>query len=340
MRTYRSLLFIPGLLLALLLAACGQAPAAAPPPTAELATATSAPVATAAPAAAATSAPPPAAAGITFTDDLGRTVELAATPQRIVSIAPSVTEMLFAIGAGDQVVGVTEFCNFPPEAQEREKIGGFSVRSISVEAIVGLEPDLVIAGTADQAPISEALEPLGVNIVVLAPLSFADVYANISALGEITGNADQAQQVADEMQERVDAVVAVVAEIPADERPRVFYEVFGEPLITAGPDTFIGEMIDLAGATNIFADVNEDYPQISAEEVVARDPQVILAPDSHQPAPTPELLAQRPGWAEISAVQNERVYQMDGDMVSRPGPRLADALEAMVAALYPEVFSQ
>lgn len=308
--------------LAISLAACGTAPAAQPP--------------TAAPTAAPTSV---AATGpIRVTDDLGRTVTLDAVPQRVVSLAPSVTEILFAVGAGPQVVGSTSFCDFPPEAADLPEIGGFSASSISVEAIVGLAPDLVIAGTARQQPVAEQLAQLGIPVVVLAPASFDAVYNSILQVGALTGTSDQAAQVVAAMQARVSAVTAVVATIPAEARPSIYWEVTDDPLMAAGPRTFIDQMIGLVGATNIFADASEAYPQVNAETVFERDPQVILGPDSHGDALTLAAVAARPGWAEIKAVRDGRVYTLDGDSVSRPGPRLADAIELLAATLYPEAF--
>jgi iron complex transport system substrate-binding protein len=329
-----------------LLAACGAAPAA-PAPTAVPAAPTTAPEPTTAapePTAAPTVAPEPtdvpaAPAERTVSDTLGREVTLNGVPTRIVSLAPSVTEILFAIGAGPQVVGVTTFCNFPPEAEALPEIGGFSVRTISVEAIVDLQPDLVIAGAASQLAVAEALEPLGIPTMIMAPDELAGVFANIEQLGAVTGNEAQAAATLGEMRARIDAVAATVAEIPAEQRPRVFWEVFDEPLMTAGPNTFAGQLLSIAGAENIFADASEDYPQISAEAVVERNPGVIMGSDSHAEKLTPEMVAARPGWSEIAAVRDGRIYLINGDVSSRPGPRLADALEAMVRALYPEYFN-
>ncbi len=276
---------------------------------------------------------------ITVTDGLGRQVTLSEVPQRIVSLAPSNSEILFAVGAEDQVVGVTQFCNYPPEACEgKEVVGGFSAKSISMEVIVSLEPDLVVAGGEIHRPIIEALEQQGIPVISLTGRSFQDVYADIQLVGQVTGHPDQAAQVVAEMQARVAAVTEAVADIPPEERLRVFYEVWDEPLMTAGPNTFIGQMIDLAGGVNIFDDVAEDYPVISSEEVIRRNPDVILAPDTHADKVTPEALAQRPGWETIRAVQEGRIHLVNGDIVSRPGPRIVDGLEAVARALYPERF--
>ena len=310
------------------LAGCGKAE---PTPVPTVALPTSTP--TAIPA-----TPTPNPFPMTMTDNLDRKVTLSALPRRIVSLAPSNTEILFAVGAGEYVVGVTKYCDYPAEAQDREPIGGFSAKTISVETIVSLEPDLVFAYGDRQQTVVEALEQVGIAVIVLAPGSFDDVYTNIQLAGQITGHEETAAQVVKEMKARIAAVVDKVTGIPENERLTVFWETFDEPLMTAGPSTFTGQMIDLAGGVNVFADLTEDYPQISAEEVIARSPAVILGSDSHGDKLTPEQVAARPGWAQIDAVQNGRIHLIDGNVVSRAGPRLADAVEAIAQALYPEPF--
>jgi iron complex transport system substrate-binding protein len=287
------------------------------------------------PASTPTSEPPTA---IAITDDRGRSLTFNAPPQRIVSLAPSVTEILFAVGAGSQLVGRTSFCNYPPEAAALPEIGGFSASTISVETIAGLQPDLVIASTASQLEVLDALDALQVPTLLLAPDSLTAVYENIAQLATITGHEAAGAQVVASMEARVATVMETVASIPPEQRPTVFWQVYNDPLITAGPQTFIGQLIELAGATNVFADTSEDYPQVNAETVAERDPAVILGPASQGDALAAAQVATRPGWAELSAVRDGRVYLLDEDIVSRPGPRLADALEQVAAALYPEAF--
>jgi iron complex transport system substrate-binding protein len=275
----------------------------------------------------------------TLTDSLGREVIIAALPQRIVSLAPSNTEILFAVGAGDQVVGVTEYCNYPPEAKEgREIVGGFSAKSLSVEKILSLKPDVVFSAGAIHQPVIEALEQAGVTVVAFDAQNFDEVYQNILTAGRITGHVAEAEKVVAEMKARLAKVQAIVREIPEQARLRVFYEVWDEPLMTAGPNTFIGQMIELAGGVNIFADVEEQYPQISPEAVVERNPDVILGPDSHAEGLTAEKIAARPGWSDIKAVKDGRILIVNGDIVSRPGPRVVEAVEAIARLLYPERF--
>ena len=339
----RSLLFVVLLIvsaLALTLAAC--APATTPVPTASGAPQRPTPLPHAPAEPAATAALPGAGAPaypLTLKDDLGREVSLAARPARIVSLAPAITEVLFAVGAGPQVVGVTEFCNYPPEAQEgREVVGGFTAESMSVEKIIALKPDLVFAEGAAHAPVAGALQAAGVRVFNFDPKDFAGIYANILAAGALTGNASQAGQVVADMQARVAKVTAIAASIPEDQRVKVFYEVWDEPLMTAGPATFIGQVVEMAGGLNIFADVQEQYPTISAEAVVARAPQMIVGPSTHVDGLTVEKIAGRPGWASLPAVKDGRVAIVDGDIISRGGPRLADALEAVAREIYPERF--
>ena len=332
------LITLATLLLIVLLAACVPAATPTPVPPTSTAVSTTAPTATAVPTIAPEATATPADFPITLTDGLGREVTLSAKPQRIVSLAPSNTEILFAVGAGDQVVGVTKFDNYPPEAQTREQIGGFSAKTISVEKIVALKPDLVLSVGKIQQPVIDALEKTEIPVFALAPKTFEDVYANILAVGQLTGNEAQAAQLVAQMKERVAAVQAKIADVPQDQRPTVFWETWDEPLMTAGPSTFIGQMITLAGGKNIFSDVQDQYPQVSAEEVVSRNPAVILGPDSHGKAMTPEKIKARPGWSNIQAVKDGRIYLIDGDIASHPGPRLVDGLEMIAQALYPDKF--
>ena len=289
----------------------------------------------------ATPIPPTATPGpfpLTLIDNLGHEVTLPVLPQRVVSLAPSNTEILFAVGAGDQVVGVTQYCNYPPETQDREQIGGFSAKTISIEKVIALEPDLVLAAGEIHQPVIEALEQLDVPVYSLDPNTLDEVYTRIELVGRMTGHEKEATQVVEEMKGSVATVAEQVATIPEEDRLTVYWEVFDEPRMTAGPSTFTGQLIELAGGVNIFADVTEAYPQISDEVVIGRNPAVIMGPETMGDKLTIETVAQRPGWDQVDAVQNERIYLFDGDMVSRSGPRLAQVLEVMAEALYPDLF--
>jgi len=338
-RSQLPIVLLIGIVLALILGACAPAavPTSSAAPTAAVAQPTAQPAQSAATAQPAKTTASAAGYPVALKDDLGREVKIAARPARIVSLAPSITEILFAVGAGPQVVGVTSYCNYPPEAKQgREIVGGFSAKSLSVEKIIALRPDLVFAAGATHKLVTDALEAAGVLVFNVDPKDFAGIYADITAAGALTGNMPQAEDVVANMKVRVAKVSETVAAIPQDQRVKVFYEVWDEPLMTAGPTTFIGQVIEIAGGVNIFADVKEQYPTVSSEAVIARSPDVILGPSSHGDGLTAEKIAARPGWQELAAVKAGRIVIVDGDIISRAGPRLADALEAVARGLYPE----
>lgn len=276
----------------------------------------------------------------THTDVLGRVVTIESRPEAIVSLAPSVTEILFAVGAGSQVIGRTEYDNFPAEVESLPTIGGFTSDSISIETILELEPDLVVGGASGQVEVAEALEETGITVFVVEPESVNDILGTIQTLGDITGHPVEAEALLAELISRIAAVTDVVGDIPADERVTLFYEVWHEPLMTATGSTFTGEVIQLAGGVNIFGELEESYPTISAEQIVELNPDAIVGPSSHSDQLSVELIAERPGWENLTAVQEASVYIVDGDIVSRPGPRVVDALELIAAAIYPELFTE
>ena len=257
-------------------------------------------------------------------------------PQRIVSLTPANTEIVFAIGAEWQLVGVTTYCNYPSDATKCEKVGGFSPKSISLEKIISLKPDVVLAGGGIHASTIAGLERLGVKVLSVEPRTFDDVFHTIKAIGQLTGHGRRAQELVASLRKRHEDVLKITASIPRSERLRVFYQVDAQPLTTTGADSFLGQMIEAAGGDNIFADVGKPYPQVNEEAVLARDPQAILAPSPEQSGGT--KVKTDHGWEGIDAVKNDRVYYFDGDLVSRPGPRLIDAVEAAAKALYPERF--
>lgn len=280
----------------------------------------------------------PAAFPVTITDAAGRSVTIKALPQRIVSLAPSLTEDLFAVGAGDQVVGVTTYCNYPPEAATRERIGGYSAKTISLEKVVALKPDVVFAEKGAHKDTIAALEQMNVTVVAVDATTFAEVYTSLELLGRLTGHSDKASAVVSDMKTRIKAITDKTATIAPDKRLRVFWEIWDEPLMTAGPKTFSGRILEMAGGVNIFADVDKDWPQVSAEEIIARNPAVIMGPDTHADKLTVDVIGKRPGWEKLSAVTSGRIHFINGDTVSRAGPRLAEALHDTAVALYPELF--
>ncbi len=275
---------------------------------------------------------------VTIVDSGGNAVRIATAPRIIVSLSPSLTEILFAVNAGSAVKGVTTYCNYPEDAVKIEKVGGFSAKTISVEKIVSLEPDLVFADLSRHGPIIEALEGYGIAVISTDATSIEDIYDVIEMVGTASGNREKALTLIGSMKSRVARVAEITAGIAMERRPRVFWEVFDDPLMTAGPTTFIGRLIELAGGVNIFSDVTESWPRISHEELLERDPEVLMSSDSHGEKFTVERIKTRTGWEELSAVKSGRIYLFDGDIVSRPGPRIVDAIEMISAALHPDLY--
>jgi iron complex transport system substrate-binding protein len=288
-----------------------------------IAQATPIPVTCAATPTAATSFP------ITVTDDAGREVTIEQRPERIISIAPSNTEILFALGLADRVVGVDSYSNYPPEATEKPQVGDYV--DPDLETIVAAAPDLILATEAHVATVLPELETLGLPTVVVEPTTLDEVFAGIALVGQVSGESAAAQKLVCSLQARVDAVSGAIAGAPT---PRVFFELSPD-LYTAGPGSFVDDILTRAGGQNIAADAAEMWPQLSMEALVSADPEVILLAD-HEAGVTAEQVAARPGWQGVSAVESGRIVSLDADLVARPGPRVVDGLEAVAAALHPD----
>jgi iron complex transport system substrate-binding protein len=274
-----------------------------------------------------------------FTDFLDREVILEnGIATRIVSLSPSTTEILFAIGAGDQVVGRDEASNYPEEALEVTNIGSMW-EGLPVEAILALEPDLVLAGEVIAPESIYALEELGLTVYMQAnPLSFDDLYANIQTLGEMSGHGEEADALSATLAARVSVVEEGVAY--AERVPLVFYELDAtEPdnPWTTGGGTFISLLIETAGGTNLGSSLEGDWVQVSSEEIINQNPDIILLADAPYGI-SPESVAGRAGWSTVAAVQQDQVYPFDPYLSSVPGPRMVEALEEMAKLIHPELF--
>ena len=316
------------LLAGLLLAACA-APAHSPVP----------PTAPADPTSQPTEAPRPTVESISAVDGLGRQVALPEPAGRVVSLAPSNTEILFAIGAGDQVVGRDDFSDYPLEAVEVPSIGS-TYGVLNPEPIVGLEPDLVLAAGITPPEHIEALEAVGLTVFVVGnPDTFPTLFDNIALVGRLTGHEPEAIALVDNLAARHEAVVAAIQGL---EPVSVFYEVDGsDPAApwTTGSGTFQQLMFELAGAENIAADL-QGWGQLSLEEIVVRDPQVIIFGAGPFVPTTVDSLKSRPGWGAVAAVAQDRVYAVDTDLLDLPGPRLVEGLEQVARLLHPEAFAE
>lgn len=319
--------FILTLLIALL-AAC--APAQATP------VVDSAPTEVPATEAIATEAVAETEAYLVTSDGLGREVTLAAPAQRVVSLAPSITEILFAVGAGDQVVGRDEFSDYPAEAASIDSVGG-SMGEYSVEAIVALEPDLVLAAEINTPELVNQLEDLGLTVFyVNNPTTIEEMYGSLENVAALTGH--DVTELIDSLKARVAVIDEKIAPISA--RPSVFYEIdASDPAkpYTYGPGTFGNLLIERAGGFNIGSEATDAYPQLSLEQIVVANPSIILLGDAMWGV-TPESVLAREGWGTIAAVQNNQVFPIDDNLISRPGPRLVDGLEALAKILHPGLF--
>ena len=282
----------------------------------------------------AASVPPTSVFPITLTDDAATKVELKSEPQKIVSLTPAETEILFAIGAGDRVVGkVEDIANYPPEAKDIPVVGTFN--GVDIEKIVGAGTDLVIAGGSGGTPKDaiDRLRSLGVPVLVVYAPDVAGVLKDIELTGAATGHATEAAELAASMQAGFDQVATATA---GATKPRVFYETGDQPSIFGiADDSVYARMIELAGATPITTGSATNW-EMSTEKLVAADPELIILGDSAYGV-TADAVSKRAGWAGLTAVKAKAIKPIDDILVTRPGPRLVDGLRLLVAAIHPEL---
>jgi iron complex transport system substrate-binding protein len=270
-------------------------------------------------------------------DGLGRKVTINTVPQRIVSLAPSNTEILFALGLGDKVVGDTEYCNYPEAAKTKPKVGGFS--TVDIEKVVSLRPDLVLATRIHDKTIIPALENLGITVVALTPGSLNDVLDSIKLVGKITGQDKEASELVKDLSARIKEITDKTQNLSPEQRPRVFYVTWHDPLWTAGTGTLSNDVISQAGGQNIASDITGDKT-IDLETVINRDPEVIIVSvgmGTGEDLPW-QYIKSESRLKNTHALLNSRVYKIDGDLIDRPGPRVVEALEQIAQFIHPELF--
>ena len=272
---------------------------------------------------------------VVVTDSRGEMVEVPAQVQRIVSLAPSNTEILFALGLGDKVVGVTNFCDYPEEAASIEKVG--DAMAMNIEKIVSLTPDLVLTIEGASEVVAK-LEEAGIAVVVLQPTDLESIYQTIDLIGQAAGATGSAQTLIASMRQRVETVSAQVE--GAGEGPKVFYELDGSDAAkpwTAGPGSWHDQFIQLVGGVNIAGSTDMAWVQFSAEEIIAQDPAIIILGDAAY-GMTAESVVERPGWDVISAVRTGAIFPIDDNLISRPGPRVVDGIEALAEIIQQDLF--
>lgn len=270
---------------------------------------------------------------ILLVDDYGRTIKLDSIPERIVSTAPTPTEMLFAVGAGDLVVGVDTYSDYPAEVANITKVGDYT---LSTEVIISLQPDLIIS--SDLVPISqlELLEDQGIPFVILATRTLDDVLKDLRLVGILTGHIDEANELVDELEDRIEAVTSKTQAVDLV-KPRAYLEYY--PYWTYGPGSFGDDLIALAGGINIAENTSSEYPMLTSEFVIAQDPEIIVYTVGYMTTTTADEISSRPGWDVITAVSEGDIYSMDDNLLSRYGPRIVDGLEDLAALLHPDLFA-
>lgn len=275
---------------------------------------------------------------LTIVDDLGRTVEIKKLPQRIVSLAPSNTEILFALGLENKIVGTTDYCDYPEAAKSKTRVAGYTAPDM--EKLVSVEPDLVLAEAIHEKTALPALEELGLTVIVMSATSIEAVLNDITLVGRSNGKSKAAAQLVSDLTQRIEAVTSKTESLTPEERPGVLYVCWHKPIWTMGSETFIDDLISKAGGVNIFADDFEKSRVASLESIVAENPQVIIVSGM---GTTGDLvyknIKKETRLRGVEAIVKDQVYKIsDADLIERPGPRIVDGLEEVAKLIHPEIF--
>ena len=270
-------------------------------------------------------------------------------PKMIVSLAPSNTEILFALGLEDEVIGVTALCDYPLLVKEKIKAGKISAiegnLEVNVEKIVSLRPDLVLAATSLQNRIAKTLKQHGLEVLLLDPGSISEVLESIIMIGKIAGRASEAEDLANSMKQRIGKIVDKTRD--ATYRPKIYYEEWYKPLITVSPRSYINDVIELSGGINLFRDPGNQLRnhqartlEVSSEEIIQRNPEIIAVGwCGFKGRVNLEDIKKRAGWNSIEAVRNHKIYAVDESLFARPGPRIVEGLELLAQLAHPELFT-
>lgn len=270
----------------------------------------------------------------TVTDDRGKEIKFDKIPETVISLQPSNTEILFALGMKDKIVGVTEYDHYPQEASEIERIS--DTINIDAERIIELDPDVVIAYTIGEEDQLKSLEDLGIPVFVIqSAASFDDVYGDIAQISEVMGVKELGEQTIHAIRSQLKDVEEKLQGL--EDQKKIYFEISPSPdIYTTGANTFQQEFFDYAGVKNLFDD-QEGWIKLTEEEAIQQNPEIIITTVNYVEDPIAEIKS-RAGWEQIEAIQTDRVYQLDADIMSRPGPRIAEAVELLAETAYPELF--
>jgi iron complex transport system substrate-binding protein len=275
---------------------------------------------------------------LTVIDDEGREVTIESEPQKIVSLAPSNTETAFALELDDRIVGVTTYCDYPTAALDIPKVGGFS--TVDIEQVTAIQPDLVLAANIHVDEVVPQLENLGLTVIVVDPRGLDEILESIIMVGRCTGKYSEAVELVQDMQSRINVVKSKVSALTDTEKPKVFFIIWHDPLMTAGPDTNHFAIIESAGGVSVSRGMADGFPTLGLEALLAADPDIMISDTgmgSGGSSPY-NFISEDPRLAGTSARVNGKTYQIDANIVNRAGPRIVDALEAMAEIIHPELF--
>lgn len=271
----------------------------------------------------------------TFLDDMGRKLFLAKHPTRIISLAPSITEILFALGLDDEIVGVTEFCDYPERAKDKTIVG---YAQPNIELVVSLQPDLIVAPKSFmRADLLKKLEQLKIPTFILEPHTVEEIMAHIKLLGRMVGRSDAANEQTTTLRKQI---AELSGQLKGRERPSLLYVLNSEPLITVGPGSFIHHLIELAGGRNVAEEAKTPYPRLTMEEVMRQNPDILLFPVGQSEGISQAEQDRWKRWTTLMAVKEQKLFQVQSDLLNRPGPRIIEGLRQLVRFLHPDVLEE
>jgi len=275
-------------------------------------------------------------ATLTVNDEAGREVSFPFPPKRIVSLAPNITEILYSLGLDEEIVGVSNHCNFPEKAKRKVRVGSYI--SLDFEKITSLNPDLIIAtGAGNTREMVGRLGKLGFQTYVIFPKNFDDILQSIIHIGQVVNRVREARGITEGMKRRSQRVIELTKNLP---RPKVFVQIGEAPIVTVGKGSFADDLLRLAGGENIAGKEKEVYPRFGMEEILKRSPEVIVISSMNPKGDYQKILQEWTRWKTIPAVKNGRIYLIDSDLLDRPSPRIIDGLEELARVLHPERFKK